>query len=110
MPDRLPGAAMSSPAAVLEPARLSSYCRVRYTRISSGMAVSIVLPVKVCMLCIHSANFFAAALLAFRVLAFTAFCCMSTAVARPLLYRLSQCCRLSFGVEEVGVLSAHMLE
>ncbi|DBA78630.1 TPA: hypothetical protein ACH3X1_016812 [Trebouxia sp. C0004] len=110
VPDRLPGAAMSSPAAVFEPAWLGSKRCVKYTRMSSGMAVSMVLPVTWCMLCIHSASSLAAALLAFRVLALTDFCCMSAAVVKPVLYRLSHCCWLSFGVEEVGVLVAHMLE
>ena len=107
---QLLGAAMSSVPAVLDLAWFGSQCWVTYTRISSGMAVSIVQPVTSCMLCIHSATSFTAALLALRVLDLTDFCCISVAVARPVLYRFPQCCWLSFGVEEVLVLVAHVLE
>ena len=90
MPVRLLGAAMSSVLAMLDLAWFGSQCWVKYTRISSGMAVSIVQPVASCMLCIHSATSFTAALLALRVLDLTDFCCISAAVARPVLYRFSQ--------------------
>ena len=96
MPVRLLGAAMSSLPAVLDLAWFGSQCWVKYTRISSGMAVSIVLPVTSCMLCIHFATSFTAALLALRVLDLTDFCCISPAVARPVLYRFSQCCWLNW--------------
>ena len=58
----------------------------------------------------HSAHSLTAALLAFIVLALIDVCRRSIAVARPLLFQLPQCCWLSFGAEEVGVLVAHMLQ
>jgi len=90
-PDRLLGAAMSSPAVVPDPAWLGSQCCVKYTSRSSGVAVSNVLLHVAWAACSQSANSLTAVVLAFLVLSFTDFCCRLAASVKPLLYRSRHC-------------------
>ena len=73
MLDRLPGAAIGSLPAVSDPAWLGSQCWVRYTRMSSGMAVMTVLLLAAWVCCNQSANSLMADCLTFKVPALTDF-------------------------------------
>ncbi len=46
-----PVAAMSSPSAVMDPAKLGSQCYVRYTSVSNGMLVDMILLHAACLPC-----------------------------------------------------------
>ena len=97
---------MCSPVLVAEPAWLGNQCCVKYTSMSSGMTVCIVLLPVAFTVCSHATSSDTALFLVCRVLAFTDCCCRLAAAVRPFLYRLEHSCVSSFGavqMVEVGV-------
>ncbi len=111
MPAKLLGAAMCSPVLVAEPAWLGNQCCMKYTSMSSGMTVCIVLLPVALTVCSQSASSDTALFLVCKVLAFTDCCCRLAAAVSPFLYRLEHSRVSSFGaVQMLGVDVAQMLE
>ena len=108
--DKLPGAAISSPLFVMEPAWFGSQCCVKYTRMSSGMAVCRILLHASCLLCSQLVSSLMAACLIFIVSGFTACFWSSAAAAKPLPYRSATVCWLCWVALELLATVAHTLE